>query len=202
MVLKSSIGKAINAAYLFVKKHQGYVFLAVALLAIGYLLGVSFQSIQALLIIAIFFAASAFSTMYKRYFRAPPAFELMTFTTVVVTMKYGLATGLIYGVLVQIASEVLHGAIDAQIIIFVPARALLALWTYVAMTAFGVTSLFVLGMIAIVSYNLMAQPISFFMGDVQLKAKTIYYTIFYSIFNFFVFSILSKPVAFLLGLQA
>ncbi len=202
MVLRSSIKKIVDTAFLNAKKYKTYILLIAFLIGLGIVLGVSFQSIQTLLIIAIFFAVGAFSTMYKRYFRAPPAFELMTFTTVVVTMKYGLGAGLIYGTLVQIASEVLHGAIDAQIVIFVPARALLAVWTWVAMTVFGVTSVFWMGMIAIVAYNLMAQPISFFMGDVQLKAKTIYYTIFYSIANFFIFSIFSKPIAFLLGLQA
>ncbi|MBI2133708.1 hypothetical protein HYU11_03435 [Candidatus Woesearchaeota archaeon] len=200
--LRTSIGRAINSVWVIANEYKNYILLVVGLLAAAYFLGISFQSVKSLVVVSVLFVIGAFSTFYKRYFRAPPAFELMTFTTVVVTINYGFLAGLIYGALVQLSSEVLSGAIDAQIIIFVPARALLAAWVWFGMHVLGISSLFWLGMLAIVAYNLMVQPISFFVGDVQLKAKTIYYTIAYSLFNFFIFSVLSRYVAAIMGIPA
>ncbi len=203
-ILKSPVGTAMFAVWNFcVKwKYRKYGLAILALALLGYALGISFQSIEAVLIIGLLFVVASFSTMYKRYFRAPPVFELMTFGVVIVTARYGFTAGLLFGMLTQLASEIISGCIDAQIVIFVPARALLALWIWVAMHIFGVISIFWLGMIAIAAYNLMVQPISFFVGDMQLKAKTIYYTIGYSLCNFFIFSILSTPAAILLRLTA
>ncbi len=196
-VLQSAFGNAVSRATEFTAKRKAYVFIAALVIALLYIFRSGFA---AMLTLAALFALSAVSTLYKRYFRVPPAFELMTFSTVVVTAKYGFLAGFIFGMIAQLTSEVLHGAIDAQIIIFVPARALLALATWVGINLFGITDLFKLGIIAIIAYNLMVQPVSWFIGDVQLKTKTIFYSIFYTVFNLVIFSTLSKPAAFLLGL--
>lgn len=198
--LKTGLGRLITLLWGFLKQKRKYALIAIFLIAIGYIFGVSLESIEAMLIIGILFVLASVSTMYKRLFRAPPALELMTFTTVIVTMKYGLVAGLIFGALSQLVSEILSGAIDAQIVIFIPARALISVWIWASMSLFGVNDLFTLGMIAIVFYNLTVQPISFFIGDVQLKAKTIYYTIGYTTLNIFIFAFLSRPVSALLGL--
>ncbi|MBI3033673.1 hypothetical protein HYY72_00760 [Candidatus Woesearchaeota archaeon] len=198
--LKTGLGRLITLLWGFLKQKRKYALIAIFLIAIGYIFGVSLESIEAMLIIGILFVLASVSTMYKRLFRAPPALELMTFTTVIVTMKYGLVAGLIFGALSQLVSEILSEAIDAQIVIFIPARALISVWIWASMSLFGVNDLFTLGMIAIVFYNLTVQPISFFIGDVQLKAKTIYYTIGYTTLNIFIFAFLSRPVSALLGL--
>lgn len=198
--LKTGLGRLITLLWGFLKQKRKYALIAIFLIAIGYIFGISLESIEAMLIIGILFVLASVSTMYKRLFRAPPALELMTFTTVIVTMKYGIVAGLIFGALSQLVSEILSGAIDAQIVIFIPARALISVWIWASMSLFGVNDLFTLGMIAIVFYNLTVQPISFFIGDVQLKAKTIYYTIGYTTLNIFIFAFLSRPVSALLGL--
>lgn len=196
-VIQSAFGKAFSLATEFLAKRKAYVFIAAIAIITLYI----FRSgLSAVLTISVLFALSAVSTLYKRYFRVPPAFELMTFSTVIVTAKYGFLAGFIFGMIAQLTSEVLHGAIDAQIIIFVPSRALLALATWIGINLFGITDLFKLGIIAIIAYNMMVQPVSWFMGDVQLKTKTIFYSIFYTVFNLVIFSILSRPAAFILGL--
>ena len=201
VVLKSipekAFGNAFSSLKEFASRRKAYFIVAALLLVAWYVFREGLGSIA---VISVLFVVAAVSTMYKRYFRVPPALELMTFTTVIVTMKYGLLIGLMYGALVQLTSEIMHGAIDAQIIIFVPSRALLALATWMGMHLFGITDLFKLGIIAIIAYNLMVQPVSWFLGDVQLKTKTIFYSIFYTTFNFAIFSILSGPATFLLGL--
>ncbi|MBI2575245.1 hypothetical protein HYV82_05165 [Candidatus Woesearchaeota archaeon] len=195
--LPSAFGNVVSRAAELIAKRKAYVFIAALVIALLYIFRSGFAAV---LTISVLFALSAVSTLYKRYFRVPPAFELMTFSVVVVTAKYGFLAGFIFGLIAQLTSEALHGAIDAQIIIFVPARALLALATWMGINLFGITDLFKLGIIAIIAYNLMVQPVSWFIGDVQLKTKTIFYSIFYTVFNLVIFSTLSKPAAFLLGL--
>ncbi len=196
--LEKHYGKATTAIFSFIQKRKKWAFIIAGFLLAAYFLGISAADLSKMLIIIILLVVASFSTFYKRYFRAPPVFELMTFSTVFVTALYGLPTGLIFGAISQMASEALSGAVDAQIIIFVPARSMLALTTYIAINFFNVTDFFVLGLLAILAYNLMVQPISWFMGDMQLRAKTIYYTIFYTVCNFFIFKILSGPVNYLL----
>ncbi len=198
-ILRTGLGRKVMSLWSYALGKKNYAIMGVAVIFLLYIFGVSLESIEGLIVISALFALSAFSTMYKRYFRAPPVFELMTISTIIVTVKYGILAGFIFGALSQIASEVLSGALDAQIIIFVPARAMLAVSTWVGLTAFQVQDVFVLGIIAIFSYNLMVQPISWIMGDMQLRAKTVYYTIGYTIINFFLFSILSGPANALLG---
>lgn len=196
-VIQSAFGNAFSRAAEIIAKRKAYIFVAAIVIIVLYI----FRSgLSAVLTISILFALSAVSTLYKRYFRVPPAFELMTFSTVIVTAKYGFLAGFIFGMIAQLTSEVLHGAIDAQIIIFIPSRALLALATWIGINLFGITDLFKLGIIAIIAYNMMVQPVSWFMGDVQLKTKTIFYSIFYTVFNLVIFSVLSRPAAFILGL--
>lgn len=194
--LGTRVGEAVNRLWAVLLRQKILIFAFLGVVIAAYTLG--FSSIADAVLIIVLFLVAAFSTFYKRYFRAPPAFELMTFSVVLMTVKFGLVAGFVFGAIVQVASEAAHGAIDAQIVIFVPARAALSIWTWVAMSLFNVTDFFTLGMIAVVGYNLMVQPISWFMGDMQLRAKTVYYTLFYTVCNFFVFSILSGPVQYLL----
>lgn len=194
--LRTRVGEAVNTLWAVLLRQKILIFAFLGVVIAAYTLG--FSSIADAVLIIVLFLVAAFSTFYKRYFRAPPAFELMTFSVVLMTVKFGLVAGFVFGAIVQVASEAAHGAIDAQIVIFVPARAALSIWTWVAMSLFNVTDFFTLGMIAVVGYNLMVQPISWFMGDMQLRAKTVYYTLFYTVCNFFVFSILSGPVQYLL----
>ncbi|MBI4438707.1 hypothetical protein HY640_02135 [Candidatus Woesearchaeota archaeon] len=196
--LKTWLGKDINKLWALILVKKQYFFFSVIALILAYVFGLSVELLEGMAVISVLFFLASISIIYKRYFRAPPAFELMTFGTVVVTAKYGLIVGMFFGALSQIVAEIVSGAIDAQIVIFVPARTMLAVWTSIAVNIFVIKDVFILGMIAIAAYNLMVQPISFIMGDAQLKAKTIYYTIVYTIANFFVFSILSGPVSTLL----
>ncbi len=201
-ILKTPIGTRIMAAWEYFRSKKNHLILTAVIVFILYILGISLESLEAIFVIIILFIAASFSTIYKRYFRLPPIFELMTLGTVLVTMKYGFIAGFVFGAIAQVASEIINGTIDAQILIFTPARALLALWIVFGTGVLGIEGVFGIGLLCIFAYNLMVAPISFFVGDMQLKAKTIYYTIGYTIMNFFVFSLLSGPAALILGLQA
>ena len=81
---------------------------AIALIAAFLFLLVAFIDIviPSAVVIALGVIAS-FSTSYKRFVRMPPAVELVTFTTVIVSLAYGPLVGVIYAVIVTFTAEIM-----------------------------------------------------------------------------------------------
>src|SRR3989338_7405119 len=89
------------------------------------------------LIVLVLGVAASFSTSYNRFIRVPPAVELVTFTTVIVSIKYGPVVGAVYAAVVTLAAEIMTNALDVFIISFVPSRVAIALISGFVFSQFG-----------------------------------------------------------------
>jgi hypothetical protein len=83
-----------------------------AFLAMLWLLVIFADMIVPALAITALGIIAMFSTSYKRVIRIPPAIEMVTFTTVIVSLAYGPFVGAIYAVVTTIAAEVMTNALD------------------------------------------------------------------------------------------
>ncbi len=173
---------------------------AVALIAALLFLFVAFIdiAIPAAVVIALGVIAS-FSTSYKRFVRMPPAVELVTFTTVIVSLAYGPLVGVIYAVIVTFAAEVMTNALDLFIISFVPSRAAIALTAGFLFHQFN-GNILLTGAVSSILYNLLAQPFYLFMADIEMRAKSVFFMLFNIGSNFAIFAILGKIAVRLLGI--
>jgi len=141
-----------------------------------------------------------FSTSYKRFIRMPPAFELITFTTVMVSLAYGPIVGALYGAIVSFTAEIMTNALDVFIITFVPTRAIIGLTAGFLFDMFNGNILYT-GFAASILYNVIAQPLYIFMADVEMRLKSTYFFFLNIGFNFIIFVVLGKFMVSLLGIS-
>ena len=184
-VLKLSAGIREFSTYMF--SHKQLLFGGM----VGLLVILMFRNIikDAIIITALSLIA-VFSTFYKRFMRAPPAVELVTFSTVMVGIGYGPAAGAIFGAVATLAAEILNSGVDAFIIGYIPARAIIG-----AVSAFFPTANIVtLGLSMSIFYNALAQPLYAFQGDAELRMKLFAFVIVNVPFNFVAFSVLGPLV--------
>ncbi len=127
---------------------------------------------------------AVFSTFYKRFMRAPPAVELITFSTVMISLGYGPVAGAVFGAVATIVAEVLNSGMDAFIIGYVPARAVIGF----ASAFFPTTNIVTLGLGMSILYNALSQPLYAFQNDAELRLKLFAFIIVNVPFNFLVFS--------------
>ncbi len=144
--------------------------------------------------------AASFSTSYKRVIRIPPAVELVTFTTVMVSLAYGPLVGAVYGAVVTVSAEIMTNALDVFIISFVPSRAIIAVAAGFLFNQFN-GNIILTGLVSSVLYNLLAQPFYLFMADVEMRVKSVFFILLNIGSNFIIFAILGKIVAGLLGVS-
>lgn len=175
--------------------------LKIALIAVVVALIIVFIDVvvPALVVIGLGVIAS-FSTSYKRFIRVPPAVELVTFTTVMVSLAYGPLVGAIYGAVVTFTAEIMTNALDVFIISFVPSRAVIALTAGFFFQWFN-GSVLLTGVLSSILYNLIAQPFYLFMADVEMRLKSVFFIAFNIGSNFIIFAVLGNIVAKLLGIS-
>lgn len=139
-----------------------------------------------LLVSALAFAAS-YSTIYKRTIRVPSAVELVTIGTVVTGAAYGPLVGALFGILTTFASEIISSGIDAFTMFYAAARGISGgvAFFLVNSMSFSVVSM---GIVALVVFNVLCQPIYQMSGDVEAKVKGVYYLIVNTLFNLLVFT--------------
>ncbi len=144
--------------------------------------------IKALIIITILGLAATFSTFYKRVFQAPPAFELITLTVVVVAIFYGPLVGALYAVVISLTSEIAAQALDPFSITYIPPRiatAFVAPWLY-----HNGTSVAIIGLLMSLLYNLLQQPVYWYLTDPEKRIKSIYFSSLNIPLNFLIFKFL------------
>ncbi len=130
------------------------------------------------------------STIYKRFMRVPPAIELVTFSTVMVGISHGPVAGAVFGAVTTIAAEVFNSGVDAFIIGYIPARAIVG-----AVSAFFPgASIVMLGLWMSVLYNLVAQPLYALQSDAELRMKLLAFVVINISSNFIIFSLLGAFV--------
>ncbi|MBN2454167.1 hypothetical protein JXB11_01340 [Candidatus Woesearchaeota archaeon] len=154
------------------------------------------SQVRAIVSIGILALAGTFSQVYKRVIRIPPAFELVTFGTVLVGYVYGIWAGAIFGIVVTIAAEIASSAIDAFVIGYIPARASAGIAAAIA-AGYNV-NIFWAGMLGVVVYNVIAQPLYMIQPDVELRMKLVFFLTGNFVFNFVIFRVLGEPVLFLM----
>ena len=180
-VLKLGTGVREFSAYMF--KHKQLLFGSI----VGLLIILMFRSfIKDAIVISALSLIAVFSTFYKRFMRAPPAVELVTFSTVMIGISYGPVAGAIFGAVATLAAEILNSGVDAFIIGYIPARAIIG-----AVSAFfPATNIVMLGLSMSVLYNALAQPLYAFQGDAELRMKLFAFVVVNVPFNFLAFSVL------------
>lgn len=144
------------------------------------------EHIKDIIVISVLSAIAVFSTIYKRFMRVPPAAELITFSTVMVGLGYGPVVGAIYGAVITLVAEIVNSGIDAFIVGYVPARAVVG----AAAAFFPETSIVTLGVMMSLLYNAVAQPLYAFQSDAELRAKLLLFVLLNVPFNFLAFSLL------------
>ncbi|MBS3132786.1 hypothetical protein J4470_01480 [Candidatus Woesearchaeota archaeon] len=142
---------------------------------------------------------ATFSTSYKRIIRMPPAVELITFTTVIVSLAYGPVIGAIYGAVVSFTAEVMTNALDIFILTFVPSRAVVGLVAGLAFDMFN-GNILVTGVSLSIMYNLIAQPFYIFLADVEMRMKSFFFLFLNIGSNFIWFAVLGRLAVNLLGI--
>ena len=142
---------------------------------------------------------ATFSTSYKRIIRMPPAVELITFTTVIVSLAYGPVIGAIYGAVVSFTAEVMTNALDIFILTFVPSRAVVGLVAGLAFDMFN-GNILVTGVSLSIMYNLIAQPLYIFLADVEMRMKSFFFLFLNIGSNFIWFAVLGRLAVNLLGI--
>jgi len=173
------------------------VLLVLALLAIIVVFSNIIIPATALLILAII---GSFSTSYKRVIRVPPAVELVTFTTVMVSLAYGPLAGIIFAAVVTLAAEIMTNALDIFIISFIPSRAIIAVAAGFLFSQFN-GNIILTGFAASVLYNLLAQPFYLVMADAEMRMKSIFFIFLNIGSNFVIFTVLGRFLVSLLGIS-
>jgi len=134
---------------------------------------------------------ASFSTSYKRFIRIPPAVELVTFTTVIVSLAYGPLVGVLYGAIVSFTAEILTNALDVFILTFVPSRAAIGLMAGFFFNIFD-HNILTTGVALSIAYNLIAQPLYILMADVEMRMKSLFFLFLNIGTNFIWFAVLGK----------
>ena len=147
----------------------------VGLITLGLIFTVVFSRIVVpVFVVIILGVIASYSASYKRIFRVPPAFELVTFTTVIVALAYGPVVGAIYGAIVTLIAEIMTSALDVFIFSFVPSRAIVGLTAGFFFEVFN-GSFVATVVMASLMYNLMCQPMYLFMADLPMRMKALFF---------------------------
>lgn len=161
--------------------------IAIALLAFG-------VDAHMVLFFPPLFLAAVFSTFYKRIVRVPPAFELISITTVAVGITHGAWAGALFGATAAFVAEILNGAIDPFIIGYVSGRAVMGALAGILPLMFPNFGIVAAGMLLLAVFNVIAQSLYLLQGDVEARMKTVVYVALNFAVNWWLFLVLGKPL--------
>lgn len=168
-------------------------------LAVLWLLVIFADIIVPAITITLLGLIATFSTSYKRIIRIPPAIELVTFTTVMVSLAYGPVIGAVYAAVTTITAEIMTNALDIFIISFIPSRVFIAFTAGFFFHLFG-GNIVAVGAASTILYNIIAQPFYLFLADVEMRAKSFYFMFMNIGTNVIWFSLLGGITASILGI--
>jgi len=151
------------------------------------------------LILAVFGVLSSTVTTYKRIIRMPPVFELISLTTVMVTLFYGPIVGIFYTIIVNLASEVLSGYPDVMTLTYLPSRTIQVLFVWIASGVNPNMGIVSLGIWSVIVFNVVQQPIFMFLTDMEQRLKALYFIVFNIPINIILFKFLGEPLYALLN---
>ena len=177
------VREPLATVYAFLGRFKFVIFFAVAAAIVLLVLGVEWHMLVSF---PVLFLASVFSMYYRRFMHVPPAFELVSLSTVIVGMAYGPVIGAVFGAVAGLAAEIVSGGIDAFVVSYVPARAVMGLLA----GFFPFANVIVLGVVLVAVYNMLAQSLYLLQGDPEAKIKTAVFVFFNLGINFVIFSLL------------
>lgn len=149
------------------------------------LLFIFFSEIKAIAVVSFLALLGAFGQVYKRYVRLTSAVEFVTFGTVIVSVAYGAAAGMLFAIAVSFAAEVISGNIDAFMLVYLPVRVLSGLFAAVA----PFSSILAVGISTAIFVNLLSQPIYILQGDAEIRLRGISYLLINIPFNVLLFNL-------------
>lgn len=147
-----------------------------------------FKEVKSVALVAFLAFIGAFGQFYKRYVRFTSAVEFVTFGTVIVSVAYGAAAGMLFALAVSFAAEVISGNIDAFMLIYLPVRVLSGLFA-AAVPLAGVAAV---GIATTLFINILSQPFYLFQGDAEIRLKGIAYFVINIFFNAVLFNLLGN----------
>ena len=165
----------------FAARRKGYLFLAFIVFAVFMLFTSQAKAVAVLLVLG---AASSLAVTYKRVVRLPPALELISLTSAVVTLVYGPV------VVTNIASEFVSGYPDAMSLTYIPSRSAQVLFVYL----FRDWDVVQLGIWSVVVFNLVQQPIFMWLTDAEKRLKSLYFVMLNVPLNILIFRFLAHPL--------
>jgi len=155
-----------------------------------------------LLVLTAMAIPATFITMYKRIVRLPPALELVSLTSAMATIFYGPITGIIYTVIVNVASEIASGHPDEMTLTYFPSRIVQVLFIHFAYTTGLLTGIVGLGVWGVVAFNAVQQPLFMSLVDVEKRLKAIYFVMLNIPLNIIIFKTIGPPLFALLQMIA
>ncbi|MBS3132643.1 hypothetical protein J4470_00745 [Candidatus Woesearchaeota archaeon] len=170
--------------------------IAFALLAVAIIGSVFYTAAVAksLAVMALVLIAS-FSTVYKRKLGMPlGGIELVTFGTVLAAVAFNPVTGLLFGVVSSLASEIISQNIGPLTLVYVLITGLLG---FLAGYLSYLNIVFI-GVAFTVASLLLNQVIYLFIGDADVKSMTAFYIATNLSFNIILFATLGSRVLLLL----
>ncbi len=145
-------------------------------------------NLQGTIFITLMGIAASYSTYYKRAVKIPSAIELVTIGTVVTSIHYGPVAGALFGIITTLGSEVVSGAVDVFTILYMFARGVIGAVAFL----FADWNIVLLGIGAVLLFNIICQPFYLMPGDIETKIKGMYYFVTNIVFNFLAFFFLGN----------
>ncbi|MBI2133661.1 hypothetical protein HYU11_03185 [Candidatus Woesearchaeota archaeon] len=166
---------------------------AASLLAVAFLFLVFGQNLRLLAAFAVLLLVSSFSTFYHNYFHGPINFELVKFSTVIMSVAFGWPVAVLFGISATVVSRLWSGRIDHRILPSVLGIIMVSFWA----SALNGLEIRQLGLILTIAYHAITAPISLAMGDNPGFVAA--YSFTNIVFNSLIFFFLGPPAVALIA---
>lgn len=128
-----------------------------AILAVILIFG---QDLKFIIFVSVLLVISSFSTFYHNYFKSPINFEMIKFSTILISVAYGIIPGVIVGVVSTIASKIIAEKLDQTAIVSLAGIIGLA----IAAGILHSENIALMGIWLVVLYHLVTAPIQLVLG--------------------------------------
>ena len=139
-------------------RYRNQAAIGILLLALVFIFG---KNIKPVLVVTVFIIIASLSTFYHNFFRSPVNFELVKLFTVVGSVAYGAAAGVVIGVSSVAIGRALSGRLDQDTLTSMFAIVIVAFLASI----FRVVNIAFLGVILVIVYYLIILPFIFLFGE-------------------------------------
>ncbi len=189
--MKVQSAGSFTAFYAWIGGHRRVTMVIASVAALLFFLGFTLKNS---ILLPLLLLTAAFSVYYRKFRSEPPAFELLSLTTVAVGVTHGPVVGMIFGGIAELASEILNGRFSERVVWYVPARMIMG---GLAGILSGEAIVFV-GILLVVIYNILAQFVYIIFGDPHRRFMTFLYIFLNVPINWLLFLLFGLPLTQLL----